>query len=160
MEKISITSINKYNMIYSSLMKWAEKLGYAKNNPFEGIRLKAPKGQRRRDFSSHEMEAIVAALHKQRASGELQDYRYWGALLAMYTGARLNEVASLTCDDVKCEEGTWYFDINDEEETKSLKTEAAKRKVPVHPDLIEYGFLIFLDEAKRKRKQGERLFEG
>lgn len=60
---------------------------------------------------------------------------------------------------MRSEDGIWYFDINNEGETKSLKTEAAKRKVPIHPDLIEYGFLEFYEEARGKRKAGERLLD-
>ncbi len=159
-ETISIGSINKYLTTYGQFMSWAQKHGYVQINPFQGILLKDNKTQARKDFSDQDIKAIVRELDKQRSEGSLQDYRYWGALLGMYTGARLNEIASLTCDDVKYEEGIWYFDINDEEESKSLKTEAAKRKVPVHPDLIQAGFMVFYDDAKLKRKKGDRLLDG
>ncbi|OIN87573.1 MAG: hypothetical protein AUJ12_02295 [Alphaproteobacteria bacterium CG1_02_46_17] len=159
-EKISVDTFNKYTMIYSALMKWAQRHGYAEKNPFEGIMLRTTNVQKRHDFTDQDIVTIVTALKKQRSEEGLQNYRYWGVLLAMYTGARLNEVASLTCDDVRCEDGVWYFDINDEGEKKSLKTEAAKRKVPVHPDLIEYGFLDFYEEARGMSKQGDRLLDG
>lgn len=160
MEKISVDTFNKYTMIYSALMKWAQRHGYADKNPFEGITLKTTKVKKRHDYTDQDIVTIVTALKKKRSEEGLQNYRYWGVLLAMYTGARLNEVASLTCDDVRSEGGIWYLDINNEGETKSLKTEAAKRKVPIHPDLIEYGFLEFYKEALGKRKQDERLLDG
>lgn len=76
--------------------------------------------------------------------------KYWSTLLFLYTGARRNEIAALTPYDVKQDEASniWYFDITDEEETKRLKTVAAKRFVPVHSKLIEYGFLEYIEKVK------------
>jgi integrase len=39
---------------------------------------------------------------------------------------------------------------------KSLKTDAARRCIPVHPALIQIGFLDFV--ARRRKEKGARLF--
>ena len=59
-------------------------------------------------------------------------------------------VASLLPDDIKKdnESGIWYFDITDEEEAKQLKSESAKRFVPIHSRLIELGFLNYVDDTR------------
>lgn len=57
--------------------------------------------------------------------------------------------------DVKQQDGTWFLNITDEgDDAKSVKTIAARRKVPVHPQLIQLGFLDFV----ASRRQGVRLF--
>ncbi len=70
--------------------------------------------------------------------------------MAVYTGARLNEVAALTPEDVKYDDvsGIWYFDINANDQSKSTKTEAANRIVPVHSRLIDFGFLEYVAHAR------------
>ena len=54
------------------------------------------------------------------------------------------------------QEGTiWFLNITDDgDENKSIKSEAGKRKVPLHKDLIALGFIDFVS----KRKASKRLF--
>lgn len=46
-------------------------------------------------------------------------------------------------------ETVWYFDINSKG-TKHLKNKNAKRLMPIHPDLIELGFLDYFNSVKDK----------
>lgn len=157
-ERLSVGSINKYLACYGAFLKWGHIHGLSNPNSFEGMALKDSRGKKKRDsFQLSQVTMMLEELAKRENGLANQEYQYWGALLLLYTGARLNEIASLTVDDIKENAGIWYFDINDEEEEKSLKTEAAKRIVPVHSDLIELGFLDFLQKAKESRKQNERL---
>ena len=63
---------------------------------------------------------------------------YWGPLLALFTGARAEELASLDLDQIKTEEGVDIIHILDG------KTKNARRKVPVHKTLIEMRFLDYV----------------
>ena len=83
------------------------------------------------------------------------DHR-WATLIAMFTGARKNEICQLTGSDIVQEQGVWCFSINDEGEEKSLKTDAAKRMVPVHGRLIELGVL---DLAHKQGDRSKRIFD-
>lgn len=148
-ERLSVGSINKYLACYGAFLKWGHIHGLSNPNSFEGMALKDSRGKKKRDsFQLSQVTMMLEELAKRENGLANQEYQYWGALLLLYTGARLNEIASLTVDDVIEKDGIWYFDINDEEEQKSLKTDAAKRIVPVHSDLIELGFLDFLQKAK------------
>jgi integrase len=83
--------------------------------------------------------------------------RFWVPLLALYSGARLMEAVQLLREDIGCENGIWFIDINEDDEQltgKSVKNESSVRRVPVHPTLIEIGFLDFVSTIP----QGERLF--
>jgi integrase len=89
---------------------------------------------------------------------------FWLPLLALYTGARMNELAQLHPDDVMEEtyldpEGrslvAWVVRI---EQSKArgqrVKTEGSERRIPVHADLIASGFIDYA-----KAQQGRvRLF--
>lgn len=158
-ERLSGTTINKYISYYGGFMDWAIDNGYAEKNPFKGLKVKARDKIVRTNFTDMELKIMMDALLAGHASGKYSNTYLWGTLIAMYTGARLNEVASLTCSDLRWEEGIWYFDINDEEETKSLKTKAAKRKVPVHSDLLKLGFKGFYEDALQNRQGEQRLLD-
>lgn len=78
---------------------------------------------------------------------KLPDF-YWGPLLALFTGARAEEIASLDLEQVYAEKGIWLIDILDG------KTENAVRKVPVHDQLLALGFVEYvkcLQEAGYKK---------
>ncbi len=65
----------------------------------------------------------------------------WFILLSVYSGARRSEVAGLRVDDFKidADSGRYYFVVLEG------KTQAAKRKIPVHSELIEAGVIKWLD---------------
>lgn len=81
-------------------------------------------------------------------------YQYWLPLLALFTGARANELAQLRISDIRDAQGIPYFDFNEEADAdklkrKSLKTKTSKRSVPIHRKLIELGFLDYVQELER-----------
>jgi len=152
LEQLSRTSVNKYLDYFKGLFEWARRHRIVKENVFDGVRLKNKKKKTRRNlFQKDEVSLIIQELQENNSGKVKNKSQYWGTLIAIYTGARRNEIAGLLVEDVKQDDetGVWYFDITDqEEEGKDLKTEAAKRIVPVHSALIELGFLDFLEEAK------------
>ena len=87
--------------------------------------------------------------------------RYWVPLISMYSGMRLNEICQLYVEDMVEIEGIWCFDVN-EDKDKRLKNLASKRTIPVHPKLIEGGFIEYVEQLKGKRtvRLWERLSAG
>lgn len=80
----------------------------------------------------------------------------WLPLMALYTGARSNELAHLEIEDCFEFLGQPIFDFNFLGSHKSLKTDASERKTPVHPDLIALGLW---ERVERLREAGEvKLF--
>lgn len=76
--------------------------------------------------------------------------------MALYTGARLEELGQLTIEDVRQEAGRIYLDINDHGEQKFLKNPGSKRRIPVHSQVLDLGFM---DYVAAVRQQGhEDLF--
>ena len=88
----------------------------------------------------------------------IRDARFWIPLLALFHGARVEEFCDLYRRDIRQDEGgTWFMDIReweDEEggDRRTLKTHAAERKVPIHPELLRMGFL---DCVERRAPRGD-----
>jgi integrase len=67
-----------------------------------------------------------------------QPSRYWLPLLALYTGCRLEELASLYTEHVHKVKGIWCIEINKDYD-RLVKNENSIRTVPLHPMVAE-GF--------------------
>lgn len=74
---------------------------------------------------------------------------YWLPLLGLHTGGRISELCQLMVQDVFQEDGIWAISITDEDECQRLKTVAAKRTIPIHPNLIKLGFIEFVEDMKQ-----------
>ena len=79
----------------------------------------------------------------------IRDWRYWGPLLALYTGMRLEEISSLHAGDFNTEKGIWYISITGTD-SRYIKSDAAKRHIPVHSRLIQLGFQDFVTKQGNK----------
>ncbi len=75
-------------------------------------------------------------------------HRWWAPILGLYTGARINEVAQLHVKDVLQQDGHWCIAIRMTEANQSLKGKSAVRTIPLHPDIIQAGFLDFVSDMK------------
>lgn len=101
-----------------------------------------------------------------------KDYLFWVTLIALYSGCRANEVCQLRTDMIhQHEEGFYYFEIKSSDEIDSssgaflkAKNDSSERLVPLHPDLIDFGFLDFIEEqvGRVKRNNGKpvQIFRG
>ncbi len=64
--------------------------------------------------------------------------RPWVMAVALFSGMRQGEVCELEAENVKRQDGAWFFDVT------AAKSEAGVRRVPVHPELIGLGFLDYV----------------
>ncbi|MFZ6673711.1 tyrosine-type recombinase/integrase [Undibacterium sp. Xuan67W] len=74
---------------------------------------------------------------------------FWLPLLGLHTGGRIGELCQLRIEDINQIDQIWAIAITDEDECQRLKTPAAKRTIPIHPKLIEIGFLNFVEDMKQ-----------
>lgn len=72
---------------------------------------------------------------------------FWLPLLGLFTGARISELCQLALNDISEIDNIWSISINDDD-YKHLKSSAAKRVIPIHPKLIELGFIDYWMDAK------------
>jgi integrase len=77
---------------------------------------------------------------------------YWLPLLALFTGARVEELAQLLVDDLRSAGGLgWYINISDEAAHSQLKNAASRRRVPLHRTLLDCGFLDYAQSMHEYR---------
>lgn len=152
-----------------SFLRWLEGNNYVNESLTYNIGKVSVKrsssGKRRLDnvreiFTNEDLEKMFSVDEYQRNTAFAKNpHRYWLNLLALYTGARVNELCQLTLEDVYQHDGTdiWVIDINDND-NKQIKNESSLRKVPVHAKLIELGFIDFVKSSLKYRKRSERIF--
>lgn len=118
-------------------------------------------------YAPFSIEQLNAILHAPLYTGCVDDgrnynkvgsnhprrIRFWLPLIALFTGARINEICQLHTDDIQEKNGISFISINEEDE-KHVKTKAGIRQVPIHNELIKIGFLDYVAEI---RKKGETL---
>jgi integrase len=110
------------------------------SNPAAGVtvKVKPAPGDRRLPFDDAEAALILTAARGQRGG------RRWVPWLLACTGARLEEVCQAHVADIRQEGGIWYLDINADGHGKALKNAGSARKIPLHPGLIDEGFLEYI----------------
>lgn len=92
----------------------------------------------------------------------IRDGLFWIPLIAVYTGARREEVAGLMTSDIDMIDGVWVFRIRPNEIRPGLKTASSRRVIPAHRDLITLGIFSWAagvmgdDMGVRKEKSTEQ----
>jgi len=145
---MGIATINKNLNRVSTILAYAVKNGYINFNPAADMQVEQPKrDEELRDTLSQ--SDLHALFHSPQYTQDTfkHPYQFWTPLLALFTGARQNELAQLYLDDLRQEDGVWVFDINGKLD-KKLKTKNAARLVPVHPFLLELGLVRYAQELQ------------
>jgi len=116
--------------------------------------------RRRKDYTTEELRAIFSSSAFTMPDWKLPraDFGkawYWIPFLLLYTGARREELAQLRSSDVRCsEDGIWHLDIlatsDSEDGERGVKTEASRRLIPLHSDLIARGLLEYRTTVPEK----------
>ena len=160
MNTLTPKTIECYMTPVSTFLTWCVDHGKITGNP--AVRLCKAKGKggtvKRHPFKSRELQMMFDA---RRMMELAETHNFWVPLILLYTGARINEVAALTIDDIRKmpdadgkHADLWeivitedYADEDDGEE-HHLKNEGAQRRVPLHPELVRIGFLDYLADVK------------
>ncbi len=166
---LSARTINKYLSALRQFAQWLETHEYIDANPVsDDMSLSEGDDQDKRDpFTVEQLQKLFTSPlftgsksddnRELHIAGrvEVRDHRFWLPLLALWTGARLGELAQLQISDVQRLQGVDCININTIG-GKRVKRKASKRIVPIHPQLKRLGFLEFIE---RKRADGaDRLF--
>lgn len=66
----------------------------------------------------------------------------WLPFLALFTGARIESLASLTVDQVVKDGDIWFFDIRKDKNANSI------RKIPLHERIVESSFMKYVEGVR------------
>lgn len=143
---VGVEAIHKHLKLYKSLFKTflKENKDILSKSPTDGV-VAAPSKARFGAYSATEMKKFVRWAIKQP-----DNWQKWITLLLAYTGARRGEIAKLEKSQIKFDEDSQrhYFLIA---EGGQGKTENATRQVVIHPKLIEWGFMDYVDRQWKER---------
>jgi len=163
--RVSRSSVQKALASINSVLGWARQEGYIEQNPAAMIRPRSSgledDDEGREPYDADDLAAIFERspvfAKGERPKGGRGEAAYWLPVLALYTGARQTELAQLALSNVICEGAHPYLDLR-KGSGQSLKTKASRRRIPLHPRIIDLGFL---DYVKRVAGGGHaRLFPG
>ncbi len=157
--RISNATVNSYLSTYKNFWAWAEAHGCATEALFQGLTIGKKGGQakERKAYTQDALSKAYKALTEPESKFYRKESHRWATLIAMFSGARLNEVCQLELSDIRQEKGIWLFDITEDGENKKrLKSDAAHRSVPIHSKLIELGLMEFI--SNRGLVDQNRLF--
>jgi integrase len=124
------------------------------SNPFKDLRLVRParRDKPRLPFTADDLKLIFdSPVYKQshRPKGGAGEASFWFPIIGLMTGMRLEEIGQLRSADIKTQEGINFFDLDHvPEERRWLKNDSSRRQIPIHPRLIELGFLDMVRESK------------
>lgn len=119
--------------------------------PFEGLRVRKSKSNdtRRWEFSHDELKVIFGAPTLQTARAVSIHAGYWLPLLALYQGARLEELTGLEVADIQDSKTAGLTIRLRENETRPrLKNDHSRRRLPLHPKLLQLGFQDYVSAAR------------
>ncbi|MBY5436201.1 site-specific integrase [Rhizobium leguminosarum] len=167
---ISTTTVNRYLSGFSAFCTWMTNHGYLTQNPASDMFLKKSKDKTTKPFTVEEMNALFKSpfftgcqsdeaprFWSKPGNMQIRDHRFWVPLVMLFSGARPGEIAQLAIDDLRQDRGHWIMHITTEGDgDKSVKTDGSMRVVPIHPELMQLGFLRY--HAEMKQGGEKRLF--
>lgn len=158
-QKLAPATRNQYLAVASSLFGWLESKGELSFRPtlrHQTAPAEQHESEQRLPFTLEEVALIVeqAAADRKRRPEVL-----WATAGAALLGCRIEELAQLDLsrDLVLLGTGRWALDINDARDAdgvqrKALKSPVSSRLVPIHPALVELGFVAFLEDRAKLSK--------
>lgn len=151
---LSTGTVKRYLRTFKEFLSYCQRKGYVKQA--FNVQIEVPVKNNAQSYERFTKEELLKIFNPKTfpySQDEEYAFRYYLMLLGLYEGARLNELAQLYCDDIRKEDEIYYMLITDEREDQHLKNKQSKRIIPIHPKLIEMGFIDYVMSVKAKRKQ-------
>ncbi len=122
----SDATLNRHAATLKSLWEWAADRDHCEGrNPFTGFHRKLRVGVNVADYRAWETDELQQLFSPPPKRTDLTELM----IVGLFTGMRLDEIASLTWGQVRKADGVDFFQVAD------AKTPAGNRQVPIHPEL-------------------------
>lgn len=160
-------TVNNYMTTYRGLFKEAIDSSLIQENPFRRKFVIVPDSlESDRGFTQDELHSLLSSpvfVGCERANRPFQpgthlltDWRFWGPLIALFTGSRVAEIAQLSTKDIINVGGVWVLNIT-RQENRRTKTIQSVRKIPIHDELIRLGLIGFSKSKPANSAPGSLL---
>ncbi|WP_260582416.1 site-specific integrase [Sphingopyxis sp. PET50] len=145
-----------------TLLGWAAQNDVIETDPTKDVRIwVTEKREDRSDWDIDDLAKLFSGpVHSkgERSKGCGGEAAYWLPLLALFMGARREELGQLRVSDVRQSvylddaeqpQQAWCMDITDRPDAEGalvnkIKNAASRRLIPLHPKLIELGFVAYV----------------
>ena len=166
-KRLDWKTANKYFGDVKTFARWLNSEGYTENWVGQAITIPKPKALPKNTsqrWSNDQINTIFsspiyAGFRHLRARHEpgklkLRDDFFWLFLIAYYTGARIGEIVQIRAKDISFDTNAPFIEISNDGQLKNLNS---ARKIPLHSDLLAFGFQGFAVDAGKK--PNSRLFD-
>ena len=147
------TSTKQTRMVtVSNLFAIGVRVGLLNQNPFAGLRIKRPKGERGKGYRPFTREELLVIF--QEINSLPPNQKNIVPLILLMTGARMGDIIFLRHRDIQqTKKGTWFFNMVDEPQDEYPRTlkggSEDERMTPLHPLLIEREVLQMVEADKQ-----------
>lgn len=174
--KLKPNTVNKYVIVIKSFLDQASRMGAwheDKAFPTIGQKVRVKRQKQTTTYSPFTKEELLQIFSsdnllswKKLGGGDHRPHMTWLPIIALFTGARLEEIIQLQLSDIYLDESddidgvfhkVWVIDINDNDR-KTLKNVSSIRKIPLHPLLIEIGFLDYIKDIRSNFPLEKNIF--
>lgn len=156
---LRVASVKKLLKLLSAAIQLAVDDKHLISNPMSGIKFPKEKdSSSARAFDVGHLNRIFASpiyTENYRPLGGAGEAAFWLPLLGLFAGGRETELGQPLLSDIRQENGVYFIEVTDKGVTdggvnQSIKTEASRRRIPLHSKLIEIGFNEYIDWLKER----------
>ena len=155
-EYMSSQNVNKYLARLSTLFDWAVDYSYMTENLTPQRKLKESDDKKTEPFTLEELQKyfLESPIHRDRITKGNKIEMFWIPLIALFSGARIEEICALQINDVKIVEDNrtgekiWCFDFNKGDGAKHVKNDPSIRYVAIHSELRKLGFMKYFQDRQ------------
>lgn len=145
-------TVNDHMTRVSGFFKWARDVFGLPINPAAGIAIANVAAEGRTVFTDDD----IVSMFTEKSWTERRfkhSYYYWLPLLGIFTGARINELCQLRPADFIQVDGVDVISLaNLDDDEARAKNANARRRVPVHSELVRLGLLRWVEELRSENR--------
>lgn len=146
----SAHTLNKHSQRLGVFFNALVEADVITKSPLRGLggEIEATEADTGRPFTDAELAQIFDPEHFVPWASKYP-HRWWGPIIGLYTGARVNEVAQLYIDDVREIDSVWGLFFWKNQRAQKIKTKSSIRFVPLARPVLNAGFLRFVEDMKK-----------
>ena len=152
--RLALQTVNHNCVRLGGFFKWCFDHEYIERNPATNLQIKLDSkvSNERRPYDPEDLKLILTNIREDRLCA-WKPHKFWIPLISLFSGMRQAEICQLYPDDIVTVNGIPCFDIKADPGRKArLKNRNAERLIPVHPVLLQLGFLDFVQKQAKARR--------
>ncbi|UVO49160.1 site-specific integrase [Sphingomonas sp. SUN019] len=149
-KRLAPNTVSSYVQNLCAMLRWGKRHGYGVAVDTDGLTPSGRAQVQRRGLQRPELDRLFVALSQFKSK---EPHKYWVPALALYTGARAEELCQLRTEDVTEVDGIACLNLTRFDPTgravaeKRFKNDWSERWVPLHAELLAAGFITFVEAS-------------